>query len=103
MTATQMLVKLKKIVLMSAAMVALVAWTTLGLLETRFFHYARTANATDGTIVPHVVKGVTVYITRGEERSIRWLDWILLGSGSIMAAVLLIHGGDPFKSKRDGR
>jgi hypothetical protein len=53
--------------------------------------------------VPHVVKGVTVYITRGEERSIHWLGWILLGSGSIMAVVLLIHGGDPFNSKPDGR
>jgi hypothetical protein len=102
-TATQMLLKLKKIVLMSAAMVALVAWSTSWLLETRFFHYARTANATEGTIVPHVVKGVTVYITRGEERSIHWLGWILLGSGSIMAVVLLIHGGDPFNSKPDGR
>jgi len=49
--------------------------------------------------VPYAVKGIIVYITKGQLDLLSWLKWIQIASGAIAALVILIHRGDPFRSK----
>jgi hypothetical protein len=94
-----MFLKIKKIVGVSAAVVFIVAWFTWGDLENTYVRYPRSPDPQEGRTVPHEVKGIIVYITESQRDLLSWLGWIQIGSGAIAALVILIHGGDPFRSK----
>jgi hypothetical protein len=94
-----MFLKIKKIVGVSAAVVLIMAIFSWGILENTYVSYPRFPDPQDGRIVPHTVKGVIVYITQSQCDLLFWLGWIGIGSGVIAALVILIHRGDPFKSK----
>ena len=95
-----MFLKIKKIVGVSAAIVLIVAWLASGLLENTYVNYPRSPNLEEGRTVPYAVKGIVVYITQGQQHLLSWLTWIEIGSGMIAALVILIHRGDPFRSKK---
>jgi hypothetical protein len=94
-----MFLMIKKIVGVSAAVVFIVAWFTWGDLENTYVQYPRSPDPQEGRTVPRAVKGVVVYITESQRDLLSWLGWIQLGSGAIVALVILIHQGDPFRSK----
>ena len=94
-----MFLKIKKIVGLSAMLIFTVAWFAVGLLENTYVNYPRSPRPEEGRTVPHGVKGIVVYITEEEQRLLSWLVWIEIGSATIAGLVLLIHRGDPFKSK----
>ena len=94
-----MFLKIKKIVGVSAAAILMVACFASGFLENSYVNYPRFPDPQQGRTVPHAVKGVIVYITKGEFGWLYWLWWIQTSSGVIAALVILIHRGDPFKSR----
>lgn len=94
-----MFLKIKKIVGVSAAVVLITAVFAWGILENTYVSYPRSPNPQDGRIVPHEVKGIIVYITESQRDLLFWLKWVGIGSGAIAALVILIHRGDPFRSK----
>jgi hypothetical protein len=94
-----MFVTIKKIVGLSAALIFVVAWYYSGFLENTYVNYPRSPNVGEGLIVPFVVKGIVVYISERQRLFLSWLEWIEIGSGGIAVLVILIHGGDPFKTR----
>jgi hypothetical protein len=94
-----MFLKTKKIVGLSAAIVLVVAWFAWGILENSYVNLPRSAKPQDGRTIPHAIKGVIVYITKGEWSLLSRLTWIQLGSGAIVVLVILIHRGDPFRAR----
>jgi hypothetical protein len=94
-----MFLKVKKIVGVSAAVVLIVATFAGGILENTYVNYPRSPNPQEGRTVPYAVKGIIVYITEGQLDLLSWLRWIQIASGAIAALVILIHRGDPFRSK----
>jgi hypothetical protein len=94
-----MFLKIKKVVGVSAAVVLIVAVFAWGILENIYVSYPRFPYPQDGRIVPHEVKGIIVYITESQRDLLFWLRWIGISSGVIAALVILIHRGDPFRSR----
>ncbi len=94
-----MFLKVKKIIVISAAVVLIMAVFAWGILENTYVSYPRSPDAQSGRIVPHAVKGIIVYITESQRDLLSWLTWIGIGSGAIAALVTVINLGDPFKSK----
>jgi hypothetical protein len=95
-----MYLKIKKIVGASAAVFLILAWFASGILENTYVNYPRSPDQQNGKNVPHAVKGIVVYITESQFDLLSWLRWIEIGSGVIAAFVILIHRGDPFRSKK---
>ncbi len=58
-----MLLKVKTITGVSAAILLVVAWFAYGVLENTYVNYPRTPNLEQGRSVPYAVKGIVVYIT----------------------------------------
>ena len=96
-----MFLTIKKIVGVTAALILVAAWFYSGFLENSYVYYPRSPNPGEGLIVPFVVKGIVVYITERQRAFLSWLQWIEIGSGAIAVLVIIIHGGDPFKSRRN--
>jgi hypothetical protein len=94
-----MFLKVKKLVGISAAIVLIVACFATGILENTYVNYPRSPVPQEGRTVPHAVKGIIVYVTESQQELLFWLGWIEIGSGVITALVILIHRGDPFRSK----
>src|SRR5258708_785086 len=94
-----MFLSVKKVVGISAAIVLIAAWFYSGSLQNSYIYYPRAPNPADGKVVPYPVKGIVVYITKDQRMLLSWLTWIEIGSGAIAALVILVHGGDPFKSR----
>jgi hypothetical protein len=93
--------KIKKIILASASVVLIVAWFAFGLLENSILvNSPRVPVPQDGKTVPYAMKGTTIYITENQRDLLSWLIWIAIGSGMIVVLVILVHRGDPFKSKK---
>lgn len=91
--------RVKKIIGLGAAIVLIVACFAGGILENTYVNYPRSPDPQQGRIVPHAVKGIIVYISQNQFDLLYWLGWIQISSGVIAALVILIHRGDPFKSK----
>jgi hypothetical protein len=98
-----MFLRIKKIVGVSASIILLVSWFTYGFLENTYVNYPRFANPQSGSIVPHEVKGVIVYLKKGQEQLLSYLEWIGIASGVVIALVILIHRGDPFRATKAKR
>jgi hypothetical protein len=94
-----MFLKVKKIIVASAAVVLIVAVFAWGILENTYVNYPRSPDPENGRIVPHTVKGIIVYITESQRGLLAWLIWMGIGSGAIAILVTVINLGDPFKSK----
>jgi hypothetical protein len=94
-----MFLKIKKAVSLSAGLVFVAALFAHGNLENSYIGYPREPAQESGRVIPHLVKGGIVYITEDQYNFLRLLGWIELISGIIFLLVLLIHWGDPFKSK----
>ncbi|HEX4409066.1 MAG TPA: hypothetical protein VH206_09860 [Xanthobacteraceae bacterium] len=95
-----MFLKIKKIVAVSAAIILIGAWFASGILENTYVDYPRVPDSREGKVVPHAVKGIVVYITASQLDLLSWLTRIEIGSSAIAALVILIHRGDPFRSKK---
>jgi hypothetical protein len=87
----------KKLLGSGAGLILAASWITYRLLVNTYVNYPRTPQG-NGQVVPYVVKGVIVYITGGQEKFLNFLEWTEIVSGIVAVAVLMIHGGDPFKS-----
>jgi hypothetical protein len=95
-----MLLQIKKIIGLGAAMTLAAVWFIRGSLQNTYVGYPRTASVQDGGTVAYAVKGTVVYITQPQQDFLSWLDWIGLSSGIVAIVVILLHGGDPFRSKK---
>ena len=93
-----MLLTIKKIVGLAAALVFVGAWYYSGFLENTYVSFPRSPNPDQSIIVPLVVKGIVVYISEKQRDFLSFLQWIEICSGGTAVLILLIHGGDPFKS-----
>jgi hypothetical protein len=94
-----MFLTIKKIIGVTAALILVAAWFYSGFLENSYVYYPRSPSPREGLIVPFVVKGIVVYITERQRTFLSWLQWIEIGSAAIAVLVIVIHGGDPFKSR----
>jgi hypothetical protein len=94
-----MLLKVKKIVGVGAAVVLIAAWFASVILENTYVNYPRSPDPQEGRTVAHEVKGTIVYITERQLELLSWLRWTEIASGAIAVLVILIHRGDPFRSK----
>ena len=56
------------------------------LLDNTYVNYTRVPDPPSGRIVPHEVKGITVFITAQESEIIHWIELILI----VSVAVILI-------------
>jgi hypothetical protein len=95
-----MFFKVKKIVGASAAIVLVVAVFAWGILENTYARYPRSPDPQNGRIIAHEIKGSIVYISESQRDLLSWLKWIGISSSAIVALVILIHRGDPFRSKK---
>jgi hypothetical protein len=94
-----MFLKLKKIVGLTAGLTLVAAWFGYAILENGFLANPRMPTPQLGMTVPHEVKGVAVFISEDEQRFLSWLKRIGIISAVTRGVVLLIHRGDPFRSK----
>jgi hypothetical protein len=94
-----MFLKIKKITGLTAGIVLVAAAFVYGNLQNHFLGYPHVPIPQTGQTIPHIVKGVTVFISEGDQLLLTWSRYIGIASAAIMALVLLIHGGDPFRSK----
>ena len=92
--------RIRKIIAGVAAVILLAAWFMHGFLQNAYVNYPRTPDVQAGRTVAYAVKGIVVYITLGQQESLSWLAWIEISSGVVIAVVILLHGGDPFRSKK---
>jgi hypothetical protein len=93
-----MLLKIKKIISLGAALIFVAAWFAYGNLQNSYVGYPREPMPETGKIVPHPVKGGTVYITEDQSRFLYLLGWVQMISGIVAVLIILIHWGDPFRS-----
>jgi hypothetical protein len=96
-----MFLKAKKLLGSAAAAVFMGACLYSGSLESSYVYYPRSPTFADGRIIPYPVKGIVVYITQDQRQLLSWLTWIEIASGAVLALVILVHGGDPFRSKKN--
>lgn len=94
-----MFLKVKKFVGLTAGLLLVAAWFGYANLENSFLGNPRVPVPETGMILPHVVKGVTVFISEVEQRLLLLLKYVGVISAIIAGLVLLIHGGDPFRPK----
>ena len=69
-----MFLKVKKVIVVGAAVVLIVAVFAWGVLENTYVSYPRYPDPQNGRIVPHAVKGIIVYITESQRDLLSWLE-----------------------------
>jgi hypothetical protein len=94
-----MFLTIKKVISLGAALIFVAAWFAYGNLQNAYVGYPHEPVQESGKIVPHLVKGGTVYITVDQDRFLRLLGWIQTISGIFVVLIVLLHWGDPFKPK----
>jgi hypothetical protein len=95
-----MFLKLKRVVSIAAAAVLISSWFVIGMLENSYVNYPRSPDPLGGRIIAHAVKGIVVYITESQSILLSWLSWVEIGSAAIVALIILVHRGDPFRHPR---
>jgi hypothetical protein len=83
-----MLLKVANVIATSAAIILALAWFALNYLETN----PRNPNSQEDGIVPHAVKAIIAPISESQQNFLSWLISIVIGSGLINEAVILING-----------
>jgi hypothetical protein len=92
-----MFVRVKRIVGLSAAIVLIVAMFGSLVVENTLLGYPRSPAPEASRTVPYAVKSTVVYITEREAELLSWLSWIKIGSGMIMAFIVLIDRENALK------
>jgi hypothetical protein len=94
-----MFLNIKRIAVVGAAAVLIGVLFAWGILENTYANYPRSPDPQEGRTVPYAIKGIIVYITESQHDLLSWLRWVAIVSGVIAALVILIHRGDPFRTK----
>ena len=92
--------RIRRILLVSSAFVGLLSMSTYGVLENSYVNYSRVPEEALGRVVPHKVKGITVYITEKQSEMIHWVTSILIVSGSLVLIVLFLNLVWPIETNR---
>jgi hypothetical protein len=70
----------------------LVSWTWIGLREMNYVGWSRLPQPEIGLIVPHIVKGIRVFISQQDDEFDGLLTRICLGSGLLFAIGIVLSG-----------
>jgi hypothetical protein len=89
--------KIKKIVVFSAAITLLLSMFWGYGLSNVYFEYPRVPASEYGRVIPFEMKGRRVFITKEQDNFLKALRYVSYGAFAILIAVSFIHGGDPFK------
>ena len=92
--------KARKLLLVCAAFVSLVSMALYTILENTYLDYPRVPDPALGRVVRHEVKGIAVYITKNQSEAIHLITWILIVSGAITLALLLLNQKWPLQSNK---
>ena len=65
--------------------------TLYAILENTYVTYPRSPQPGAGLVVPHRVKGITVYLTNSQSRVLYWLVAILLLSSAAVIINLILN------------
>jgi hypothetical protein len=60
-------------------------------LDNTYVYYSRVPNPSLGRLVPYHVKRVIVYITRDQSKTLQWLRWVEIGSGTLILITLVTN------------
>jgi hypothetical protein len=94
-----MLKKIRKILLVGSAYVALASMVLYGVLENTYVNYSRVPDEASGRVVPHDVKGITVYVTEYQSEMINCDTVLLIVSGTLTLVSLILNQKWPLSSK----
>lgn len=95
-----MILRVKKIIMIIAGII-FIATLFLGTsLSNSYVNNPKIPNPKDGKIIPYAVKNIVVYVTEEQQSFLSLINWIAFSSGMAVALVMLIHKGDPFRSKK---
>jgi hypothetical protein len=75
-----------------AGWVLVVAGFWYTILDDTYVSWKRQPTLETGYTVAYPVKGIVVYIRKSDEQTIHVLNWIMLGSGSVLAISLVVSG-----------
>jgi hypothetical protein len=75
-----------------SGIVLVVAWWWIGLREMNYVGWSRSPLPEIGLTVPHIVKGVRVFISQQDDEFDRLLAHICLGSGIVFAIGIVLSG-----------
>ena len=92
--------KIRKVLLVGSAFVGAISMALYGILENTYVNYPRDPDQVLGRVVPHKVKGITVYITEHQSEVIHWVIWILIASGALILIGLVLNQKWPLKSNK---
>jgi hypothetical protein len=91
--------KVFQVVRAAVALVALGAWFYWGALENLYVSRPREPRPEAGLVVPYHVKGMTVYVTKGDQQRVTWVLYLALCS----VAVFAVLSYDDIRKKLRGR
>lgn len=92
--------KIRRILLVASAFVGVISMALYVILENTYVNYPRTPEQALGRVVPHEVKGITVYITQRQSELIHWVTWILVISGALILIGLFLNLRWPLRSNK---
>src|SRR5258708_1834554 len=92
--------KIRKALLVGSAFVGAISMALYGILENTYVNYPRVPEQASGRVVPHEVKGITVYITEHQSEVIHWIIWILIVSGVLILISLFLNLKWPISKAR---
>ena len=93
-----MFLKIKKIIGLSAGIILIIAAFYSVGMDNTYIGYPTIPDPETNRTVPYAIRNIVVYITKEDQEFLSWLFWAQVGSGAVFVLILLIHGGDPFKS-----
>jgi hypothetical protein len=97
---TAMFRRLRKVVLIGAALAWTAAMGSSIVLDITYFNYPRITNPEISRIVPYEVKNVVVYITEGQSETLYWIRWIEITSGVLIFIGLILNQKWPLKTNK---
>ena len=92
--------KIRRALLVASAFVGATSMALSGYFENTYVSYSRTPEWALGRVVPHEVKGITVYITERQSEMIQWIIWILVVSGALIMINLFLNLKWPLRSNK---
>jgi hypothetical protein len=94
-----MFLTVKKVISLGAALIFVATWFVYGYLQNTFIGYPHEPVQESGKVIPHLVKGGIVYIREDQDGFLHLLGWLQAISGTLVVLILILHWGDPFRSK----
>lgn len=93
---------LRKVIGVTAAAITLIMWAFYKHLDSLFARYPAAMKQENDRTIPHVVNGITIYITKEQQHIFSFLNWTMITSVLVLIIVMLIHEGNPFKRAKAG-